>query len=127
MKPIESALSLALRFLCLAAICVLTGKAHAQSADWQRVIYREPQVRYLLADICMGGNASLYRKYAIEEKDPDSREAIRLFDAGARVVNTNDFERKWVDSQTLITRKGSDTRISGMEVTFSSDANADKK
>jgi hypothetical protein len=28
----------------------------AQSADWQRVIWRDPQVRYLLADMTLGGN-----------------------------------------------------------------------
>ena len=63
----------------------------AQSADWQSVIWREPQVRYLLADMTLGGNTKLYRDYATAERDPDSREAIRLWDAGARVVNTNGF------------------------------------
>jgi hypothetical protein len=49
----------------------------AQSAGWQNSVWREPQVRYLLADLTLGGNPGLYRKYATEEKDPDSREAIR--------------------------------------------------
>src|SRR5207237_3755121 len=75
-------------------------QSNAQSADWQEVVWREPQVRYLLADLCLnGGKSDLYRKYATEEKDPDSREAIRLWDAGVRVVNTNAFERKWIASQ----------------------------
>ena len=59
----------------------------AQSADWQSVVWREPQVRYLLADLSLnGGKTDLYRKYATEERDPDSREAIRLWDAGVRVL-----------------------------------------
>jgi hypothetical protein len=34
--------------------------ARGQSADWQQVIWREPQVRYLLADMTLnGGNTSL--------------------------------------------------------------------
>jgi hypothetical protein len=128
MKPIESVLAGGFRFLCLAAIGVLPGTAPAQSADWQRVIYREPQVRYLLADMCMGGNADLYRKYAVEEKDPDSREAIRLFDAGVRVVNTNDFERKWVvnphgkEGRVMrIVFRGTTRTIHGSELLLTSD------
>lgn len=101
----------------------------AQSADWQNVVWREPQVRYLLADLCLnGGKSDLYRKYAVEEKDPDSREAIRLWDAGARVVNINDFERKWVPSQYAkdgkmmrIVLRGSDRTITGNEVLLTSD------
>lgn len=103
--------------------------SRAQSADWTEVIWREPQVRYLLADLCLnGGKADLYRKYATEEKDPDSREAIRLWDAGIRVVNTNDFERKWVRSQYAkdgrmmrIVQRGSERTISGTEVLLTSD------
>ena len=69
------------------------AKITAQSADWQEVVWREPQVRYLLADMTLGGNTKLYRDYATAERDPDLREAIRLWDAGLRVVNTNEFER----------------------------------
>ena len=78
---------------------LLPSRSQAQSADWQSVIWREPQVRYLLADMTLGGNTKLYRDYATTERDPDSREAIRLWDAGVRVVNTNEFERKWVTNQ----------------------------
>ena len=103
--------------------------AAAQSADWQEVVWREPQVRYLLADLCLnGGKSDLYRKYAVEERDPDSREAIRLWDAGVRVVNTNAFERKWIASQyakdgrmVRIVYRGSDRTITGNEVLLTSD------
>lgn len=109
------------------ALSHLAGRA--QSADWQDTIWREPQVRYLLADLCLnGGNTKLYRKYADEERDPDSREAIRLWDAGVRVVNTNEFERKWVPSQFAgskrmmrIVYRGSERTILGTEVLLTSD------
>lgn len=39
----------------------------------------------------LGSNAKLYRIYATTERDPDSREAIRLWDASAHVVNTNEL------------------------------------
>ena len=69
----------------------------------------------------LGGNTKLYRDDATTERDPDSREAIRPWDAGARVVNTNEFERRKVDGKVLITRKGSNERISGMLVKLSTD------
>ena len=69
----------------------------------------------------LGGTTKLYRDYATAERDPDSREAIRLWDAGARVVNTNEFERRKVDGKVLITRKGSNEPISGMLVKLSTD------
>jgi hypothetical protein len=109
-------------------LCASTSAARAQSADWHHVIWREPQVRYLLADMTLGGNVALYRKYAAEEKEPDSREAIRLWDAGARVVNTNDFERRWVTNQfsqngrvMRVVLRGSARTISGQEVKLSAD------
>ena len=103
-------------------------RASAQSADWTEVIWREPQVRYLIADMTLGGNMKLYRDYATTERDPDSREAIRLWDAGARVVNTNEFERRWVTNQfgkdgrvMRVVQRGSDRTITGNEVLLTSD------
>ena len=109
-------------------VLVLGASGHAQSADWQSVIWRDPQVRYLLADMTLGGNTKLYRDYATTERDPDSREAIRLWDAGARVVNTNEFERRWVtnrfgkDGRVMrIVHRGSERTITGNEVLLTSD------
>jgi hypothetical protein len=102
--------------------------ATAQSADWTQVIWREPQVRYLLADMTLGGTISLYRGYATTEGDPDSREAIRLWDSGARMVNTNEFERRWVTNQfgkdghvMRVVLRGSSRTITGNEVLLTSD------
>jgi hypothetical protein len=75
----------------LFAVVAVGPRASSQSADWTEVIWREPQVQYLLTDMTLGGNVKLYRDYAAKERDPDSREAIRLWDAGARVVNTNEL------------------------------------
>jgi hypothetical protein len=48
------------RFLLLAiAAAALHQDLHGQSADWQQVVWREPQVRYLLADLTLGGNPAL--------------------------------------------------------------------
>jgi hypothetical protein len=117
------------RFLLRAiAAAALHQDLHGQSADWQQVVWREPQVRYLLADLTLGGNPALYRDCAAREKDPDSREAIRLWDAGARVVNTNDFERRWVtnrfgkDGRVMrVVFRGSNRTITGNEVLLTSD------
>jgi hypothetical protein len=77
--------------ICLSMTMLKPATALAQAADWQNVVWREPQVRYLMVDLSLGGNIDMYRKYATEEKDPDSREAIRLWDSGVRVVNVRDF------------------------------------
>lgn len=110
---------------CL-AIQAAVLSAFAQSSDWQSVIWREPQVRYLLADMTGSGKTELYRKYAVEDLDPDSREAVRLWDAGVRVVNMADFERKWITNQFgkdgrvfRVVQRGSDRTITGNEVLLS--------
>ena len=115
-------------FASLFASVVVGPHASAQSADWTEVIWREPQVRYLLADMTGSGKTDLYRKYATEERDPDSREAIRLWDAGVRVVNMADFERKWVTNQFgqdgrvfRVVQRGTDRTIFGNEVVLSND------
>lgn len=116
-------------FAALLSVGVLfPGRLSGQSADWQSVIWREPQVRYLLADMTGSGKTDLYRKYATEERDPDSREAIRLWDAGVRVVNMSDFERKWVTNKFgqdgrvfRVVQRGTDRTIAGREVLLSSD------
>jgi hypothetical protein len=117
--------------LCLAILLGVSGlDTGAQSADWQKVVYREPQVRYLLTDLSLGGNPELYRKYAGEERDPDSMQTIKLWDAGVRAVNTNAFERRWVTNIAGLTKpvmrvvfRGSQRTITGSEVFLSSDLN----
>ncbi len=114
--------------LSAAPILALHQNLAGQSADWQSVVWREPQVRYVLTDMTLGGNVAMYRDYATREKDPDSREAIRLWDAGARVVNTNEFERRWVTNKfgkegrvMRIVFRGTTRTISGNEVLLTTD------
>ena len=105
----------------------------AQSADWQNVVWRDPQVRYLLADLTGGGKVDLYRKYAVEEKDPDSTEALRLWDAGVRAVNMGEFERRWVTNKLAkdgrafrVVFRATSRTITGNEVLLTSDRNIDQ-
>lgn len=123
------------RFLATLGFALLVSafKALSQSSDWTEVVWREPQVRYLLADMTGGGNPGFYRKYATEEKDPDSREALRLWDAGVRVVNMADFERKWVansmgkDGKVFrVVQRGTDRTIQGGEAILSIDGSFDQ-
>lgn len=114
--------------LGLTLVLASASSAWAQSVDWQSVIWRDPQVRYLLADMTGSGKPDLYRKYAKEERDPDSREAIRLWDAGVRVLNMADFERRWVTNRFApegrvfrVVARGTTRTIHGDEVILSSD------
>ena len=95
------------------------SSVRAQSADWQSVVWREPQLRYHLADMTLGGSVKLCRDYVTTERDPDSREAIRLWDEGVTIINLEQFERRKEEGKTLFTRKGSNERISGMAVKLS--------
>jgi hypothetical protein len=102
--------------------------ATAQSVDWQSVVWRDPQVRYLLADMTATGSADFYRKYAEQERDPDSREAVRLWDAGVRVANMAEFERKWLENRfgkdgrvMRIVHRGTERTITGNEVVLTND------
>ena len=111
-----------------AVACMLALKASSQSVDWTTDIYHEPQVRYLLADMQLGGGPDQYRGYATQEKDPDSREAIRLWDSGVRIVNATAFERKWVANEhgkegkvLRIVLRGSNRTITGNELLLTSD------
>ena len=127
-NPTGDGMTFLLATLAVFAIGLVPSGGRAQSADWQTVIWREPQVRYLLADMTGGGKVELYRKYATEEKDPDSREALRLWDAGVRVVNLRDFERRWVTNRLAkdgrafrVVLRGTSRTITGQEVILSSD------
>lgn len=122
-----------LPFLAIAMAFVTAQRMNAQSADWQSAVWREPQVRYLLADLALGGNPALYRDYAEREKDPDSREAIRRWDSGVKVLNLRDFERRWLTHQLgkegrvmRVVQRGSNRTITGNEVLLNSDQELDQ-
>ena len=83
--------------------------------------YPEPNVRYFMADIALGGSLEFYRAAAERDHEMGCLEAVRRTEEGYRITNLDQFERKKVNGQTLITRKGSGERISGMAVKLSSD------
>ena len=126
--PKENRTTANLKAAFLLSALTFSSSGQAQSRDWQSVVYREPQVRYLLTDMTLSGRTELYEKYAVEEMDPDSREAIRLWGAGVRVINTNEFERRWITNGVHTTKpylrivlRGSNRTITGDEVLLTSD------
>lgn len=56
-------------------------------------VYHESQVRYLIADMQLGGSPDYYRRWAVEEKDPDSIRALREWEAGMRLLRPELYER----------------------------------
>ena len=93
----------------LVLLLALAGNtALTQSAGWTAVIWREPQVRYLMADMTLGGNVQLYRDYAAKERDPDSREAIEM---GQRDSGWSDANWRLLSPPT--SRSQADRRAAG--------------
>ncbi len=85
------------------------------------VPYPEVNVRYFMADVGLGGSLEFYRKVAEDAHEMGCLEAVRRLEQGYTVTNLDEFERKRIDGKVLITRKGSDDRISGTAVKLSSD------
>jgi hypothetical protein len=83
------------------------------SSDWN-----EARVRYIMADISLGGPISYYRGFP---GDPNAVEALRRWDNGVRVTNKNRFERHVEDGGPGITYKGTLDVIDGMDVKLNTD------
>lgn len=82
--------------------------------------YDEAQVRYILADAQLGNVIGYYRSFLDQ---PAVAEAVRRWDAGVRVTNISQFERKIVgDKGWQVVYAGTDTLINGMDVQLSTDA-----
>ena len=101
------------------------GTSHAADATRvalnSDVAYPETNVRYFLADMMLGGSRDFYHRTAEAAHEMGCLEAVARFDAGVKITNLDQFERKKVDGKVLITRKGSNERISGTLVKLSSD------
>jgi hypothetical protein len=78
--------------------------------------YPETNVRYFLADMMLGGSREFYWRTAEAAHEMGCLEAVLRYDTGVKITNLDAFERKQVDGKTVITRQGSNYRISGMEV-----------
>ena len=85
------------------------------------VPYPETNVRYFLADMYLGGSRDFYHRTAEAAHEMGCKEAVARFDAGVGITNLDQFERKKLDGKVIITRKGSNERISGMAVKLSTD------
>jgi tetratricopeptide (TPR) repeat protein len=79
----------------------------------------ESHVRYILADIQLGNVADDYRADVAEE---ETAEALRCWDAGIRVANIEEFERKIVDGQWQIVYAGTDDPVIGTDIILTSDS-----
>ena len=58
-------------------------------------VYKEPHVRYLIADMTLGGTPDYYRQHA---HDAVPATALKEWEAGARLMNTNQFERRRIQT-----------------------------
>jgi len=97
---------------CIIAVTWLLMAFAGRAAE----VYTEPRVRNLIADMTPGGSPACYKQHA---NDAVPAVAPKEWAVGARLVSTNHFERRRI--KTLITRKGSNERISGMQVKLSID------
>lgn len=78
----------------------------------------ESRVRYILADIQLINTADAYRAMINNE---ETAEALRRWEAGIRVPNIDQFERKIVNGQWQIVYVGSGKPIQGADVKLTSD------
>ena len=78
----------------------------------------ESHVRYILADIQIG---NVFDYYRTKISDEETAEALRRWDAGVRVVNSEQFERRVMNGRWHIVYTGTTGPINGMDVSLSSD------
>ena len=79
------------------------------------------KVRYFLADVALGGSLEFHRRIAQSDHEMDCLEAVQRIEQGYKITNIDQFERKRIDGKVVINRMGSNERISGQEVSLSSD------
>ena len=80
--------------------------------------YCESEVRAKILDAQLGGTINFYRQF----DDPETVEAVRLWDRGARVTNIEMFDRVDVPGRGwLVVYKGTDLRAHGGEARLTTD------
>jgi hypothetical protein len=79
----------------------------------------ESRVRYILADIQLGGVDGYYREHVDAE---EVAEALRRWDAGITVTNIDQFERKLVGDTWQVVYAGTETLIDGKDVLLTTDS-----
>ena len=102
----------------LLLILASAGLCSIQAAD----VYKEPHVRYLIADMTLGGSPDYYRKHA---HDAVPAVALKEWEAGVRLVNTNQFERRRIQTpygeSMRVVLKGTDDTAIGADLLLTSD------
>lgn len=101
--------------LLLASLLLsVTGRA----AD----VYKEPHVRYLIADMTLGGSPAYYKQHA---HDAVPAIALKEWEAGARLVNTNQFERRRIPTpygeSMRVVFKGTEHTATGADLLLTTD------
>ncbi len=79
----------------------------------------ESHTRYILADIQLGNVAYEYRANI---KDEETAEALRRWDAGVRVANSELFERKVIGQHWLIVYFGTEKSVIGKDIILNIDS-----
>ncbi|MEO8354087.1 MAG: hypothetical protein ABI680_20355 [Chthoniobacteraceae bacterium] len=74
--------------LCCIVSLATVHRATAQSADWTDVIFREPQVRYLLADMTGGGKVEMVYTAGDRGGNYIHINGSRITGSGGLTVNT---------------------------------------
>jgi hypothetical protein len=74
----------------------------------------EARIRYIIADTQLGNVADYYRP--LTGSDADIAEAVRRWDAGIRVKNIDQFERKVINGNWQVVYMGTSTTVNGMDV-----------
>ncbi len=80
----------------------------------------EAHIRYILADIQLGNVADDYRANSVDE---ETAEALRRWDAGVRVTNSAEFERRIRHGRWYVVYTGTEKPVNGVDIDLSGDPN----
>ena len=104
--------------LVLAALASLAAIASLPAAE----VYKEPHVRYLIADMTLGGSPDYYKQHA---HDSVPATALKEWEAGARLMETNRFERRRIQTpygeSMRVLFKGTERTVTGADLLLTSD------
>lgn len=99
-------------------IILMLGIFFLIGAANQAQAYNEARVRYILADISLGGSIAYYRDFP---NNPNAREALQRWERGVRVLNIDQFDRCDEVGGAGIVYAGTCDVIDGMDVDLTSD------
>ena len=104
-------------------ILVTTLMALAATAPLHAAeVYKEPHVRYLIADMTLGGSPDYYKQHA---HDSVPATALKEWEAGARLMDTNRFEGRRIHTpygeSMRVLFKGTERTVTGADVLLTTD------